>query len=87
MELYIARRYLGLSPAEWDNLPWWVRRTYIEGFEAEELVSGGEPSDASGSNPPPDLASASIGAAAALGFTEEVVGPDGVVRRVGPSGV
>ena len=68
-----------MGRAEWDNLAWWERRAYLEGLEKEELVRVEQA-------PANDLTSDGIGAAAALGFTEEVVGPDGVVRRVGPSG-
>ena len=37
--MYLARRYLKMGPHDWRNLPWWERRLYIEGFEAEGLVS------------------------------------------------
>lgn len=35
---YLARRKLGLSPDEWDDLPWHIERMYMEGFEREELI-------------------------------------------------
>lgn len=35
---YLARRKLGLSPDEWDDLPWHHQRVYMEGFEQEELI-------------------------------------------------
>lgn len=87
MELYLARRYLGMSVAEWDNLAWWVRRTYIEGIEAEELVTNeqqsstpGEPGSSSGIT---DLSGAQVGESARLGHKEITIGPDGQIRRVG----
>lgn len=27
-----------MSPEEWDDLPWWQERMYIEGFGEEEFV-------------------------------------------------
>lgn len=35
---YLARRKLQLSPEEWDALPWWQERMYVEGFGEEEFV-------------------------------------------------
>lgn len=34
-ELYYARRHLFYTVDEWLALPWWQRRLYIEGVEAE----------------------------------------------------
>lgn len=36
---YLARRYLGLTPAGWDALAWWEQKAYLEGFEEEGLIS------------------------------------------------
>jgi hypothetical protein len=36
--LYVARRYLKLSPQEWGELPWWVQQTYVDGFIHEGLL-------------------------------------------------
>lgn len=35
---YLARRYFQLSPAEWDELPWWQSTCYLEGLEAEGVI-------------------------------------------------
>lgn len=34
-ELYLARRRLLFTIDEWQALPWWQRRVYIEGLGAE----------------------------------------------------
>ncbi len=31
----MARRYLGFTADEWDGLPWWQQRLYLEGVDAE----------------------------------------------------
>lgn len=36
---YLARRRLGLSVREWDALPWWQSRLYLEGL-SEEFTGG-----------------------------------------------
>jgi hypothetical protein len=33
-----VRRHLSLSPEEWDDLPWWQQKMYLDGMVAEELV-------------------------------------------------
>lgn len=38
MEHYLARRYLQMAPQEWDRLPWYEQRMYLEGFAEEGLV-------------------------------------------------
>lgn len=46
---YLARRYLNYSIEEWEALPWWEQRVYIEGLEWEltppedESPNGGSP--------------------------------------------
>lgn len=35
LELYVARTKLGYTIDEWRALPWWQRRVYLEGMEAE----------------------------------------------------
>lgn len=35
MTYYLARRFLGLFPWEWDRLPHWTQRIYREGLEYE----------------------------------------------------
>ena len=37
--MYLARRYFQLSPPEWDALGWDIQRIYMDGLEAEEVVS------------------------------------------------
>jgi hypothetical protein len=34
----MARRYLGYGREDWLALPWDLRRTYLEGMEADESV-------------------------------------------------
>lgn len=38
MILYAARRWLHLSPDEWDALSWDVRETYLDGLSEEEDI-------------------------------------------------
>jgi hypothetical protein len=42
MELYLARRYFGMSMEEWEALPWWQPRALREGLENEGILKGGE---------------------------------------------
>lgn len=44
---YLVRRYLYFTPAEWDALPWWAQKVYIEGLK-EELTdhTRADPSEA-----------------------------------------
>lgn len=35
MIYYLARRFLGLYPWEWDRLPWWTQKIYREGMSSE----------------------------------------------------
>jgi len=55
VELYQARRRLGFTINEWLSLPWWQRRVYVEGLNAEaEAAAGhgvGQGSPASGADP------------------------------------
>jgi hypothetical protein len=34
----MAQRYLGIGHEQWQALPWHIRRTYINGMEADESV-------------------------------------------------
>jgi hypothetical protein len=36
--LYVVRRHLRMSSREWQELPWWEQRVYIEGLIDEELL-------------------------------------------------
>jgi len=42
MAYYLARRYLSMSPREWDALAWWEQRMYLEGYEEEGLIEPGD---------------------------------------------
>ena len=35
---YMARRHLGMSPAEWDALAWWEQKMYLDGYTWEGLI-------------------------------------------------
>ncbi len=66
MQYYLARKHLGFTPTEWDNLPWWQTLMYLEGFRAEGITQDGDGDSGSrepGSTEPVaekiDLASAS----------------------------
>ena len=37
--MYVAARKLHIGYQEWENLPWWAQRAYIEGMIDEELLS------------------------------------------------
>ena len=39
---YLARRHLGLSPGEWDDLPWWQQKMFWEGYEQEGLIESAD---------------------------------------------
>src|SRR5690348_17309784 len=86
-ELYLARRMLHFAQAEWDKLPWWVQRTYVDGM-VRELSSRGGTSPA-GVPAPPGLADIgeigeNIGDSARLGHKELTLDTStGAVRRVG----
>lgn len=36
----MVRRHLGFSVDEWDRLPWWQQRLYVEELDAE--LAGGD---------------------------------------------
>lgn len=62
-----------MGPSEWDGLPWWLQRTYIEGFRAEGFLSDGtSPVQGSVDNFHGALSSRQ-GDLAALGFTERTL--------------
>lgn len=42
---YLAKRRLNMSVAEWDALPWYDQRMYMEGFVEEGLLSTGDDHD------------------------------------------
>lgn len=46
MVYYAARRHLGYSPEEWDHLPWWQARLYLEGMRMEFDPDHAEPAQA-----------------------------------------
>jgi hypothetical protein len=39
MVYYLARRHLSMGPPEWDALPWWQQKVYLEGFVDEGLLT------------------------------------------------
>lgn len=45
-ELYVVRRRLRIGIDEWERLPWWQRRVYIEGLQDE--AGQGPPADGAG---------------------------------------
>lgn len=65
--LYLARRKLGLSPAEWDALSWDTQRCYVEGMADEGLINLPEPAAEAGN----DLISGDISALS--GYSVQVV--------------
>lgn len=79
-----------MTPEEWDNLPWWVAKAYIEGMEAEELVSyGSAPVSSPTAAAPPGgdqhtgtLVGSGVGEFATRGFREYTIGADGSLGRV-----
>ncbi len=56
-ELYWARRILGFTIDEWQALPWWQRRVYVEGAE-DENAARNQGGDTGGDYGGGDLASA-----------------------------
>jgi hypothetical protein len=62
--LYVARRKLGLSPDEWEALPWWTQRLYIDGLLNEGMLEMGEQPEND-----PDPVSASDAELRGLGLT------------------
>ncbi|WP_190824684.1 hypothetical protein [Saccharopolyspora pogona] len=44
----MVRRYLGFSVDEWDRLPWWQQRLYVEELDAE--LSGPDQGDGQSSD-------------------------------------
>lgn len=45
---YLAKRYLGLDEDEWEDLPWYKQRYYIDGFQQEQLIKEGTRDDDGG---------------------------------------
>lgn len=41
-KLYLAKRYFNMSPEQWDDTPWWLQATYIEGLRAEGVIRNGD---------------------------------------------
>ena len=37
---YLARKHFQLSPAGWEELPWWEKRMLLEGLELERIIAG-----------------------------------------------
>lgn len=48
---YLAKRRLGMSRPEWDALPWYDQRMYVEGFVEEGLLSTGNDHDVDMNDP------------------------------------
>jgi hypothetical protein len=48
---YLARRYLGYSPREFDALPWHERRMFIEGLRFEFEGEDADPDEVVDSTP------------------------------------
>lgn len=72
--LYLARRRLNLSVAEWRKLSWWERQVYIEGFMDEELITV---SSSSG------VAEEEEGPTSSTGPIDATVADDSALRRNG----
>lgn len=64
--MYLARRYFGLSPDEWDDLPWWEAELLLEGLRDQEILGDGKekspPSNGPGSAKAIDLTQADLSA-------------------------
>lgn len=56
---YLARRYFQLSPEEWDELPWWLSISYIEGLVDQGILKG-DGSRSTPNNPGPGTGSANV---------------------------
>ena len=65
----MVRRYLGLSFSEWDALPWYQQRVYMEEWNAEQRAESEE--DPAPSYAPVIEGPASTGELAALGIKVE----------------
>lgn len=65
----MARRYLTLSPDEWDALPWWQQRVYLEGYEWEGLIEKNGESQDEG----PTKMSGNLGEFSAIGIPEQTI--------------
>lgn len=58
-----------MTPAEWDALPWWQQRMYVEGLNAEFGPQDGTPRQAPKEDP--FVASGRAGEFSALGYNEQ----------------
>lgn len=45
---YLVRRYLKFGWSEWDELPWWQQRAYLDGLRRELAPDDDEDGDGSG---------------------------------------
>lgn len=70
---YLAGRFLHMTPREWDELPWWVQRVYLEGFQAEGFLSDGTTPKAGTVDDFHGALSGQPGELSALGFTEQTL--------------
>lgn len=48
MIIYAVRRWLGMTPAEWDDTPWDIQQAYLDGLDQDEDIPFSRNSDASG---------------------------------------
>lgn len=62
----MAGRYFGKTPKEWDELPWWVQRVWLEGLEVDGIVTLNDDVRPDAIDPMADLSSAGF---ANLGIT------------------
>jgi len=72
---YLARRFLRLSPEEWDGLPWYERYVYLDGFTQEGLLNFGDNNVAMPNAPAPPPA---VERSAKLGLPMRKVSVPGV---------
>lgn len=78
LELYIARTHLRFTIDEWLALPWWQRRVYLEGMQAEadradaarddNAGAGGPGSGLGGSDPLAAIYGGTLGDVAGYGY-------------------
>lgn len=67
--LYLARRRLGITPTEWNALPWYEQRMYIEGFIEEGFLKRADDEDVEEGDPNVDPVTASDAELRRMGLT------------------
>lgn len=79
-EIYLARRYFGMSREEWGSLPWWETATLLqELMEDLKAQAGGSQDQQKSPQPTPqpsqrDTDLATLGLGSVGGFSTRVVG-------------